>query len=157
MIMENTKETWLYEVAEIQLSYKSDVKSSLRPKISGSRDAYKVLLDTWDQTKIEFLEQFKVMLLNRANKVLGICEVSTGSSTGTVADPKLIFAAALKANACGVILAHTHPSGNLKASQADMDLTKKMKEGGKFLEIQVLDHIIVTGEGYYSFADEGLM
>lgn len=95
------------------------------------------------------------MLLNRANKVLGIFEVSSGSSAGTVADPKLIFAAAIKANACGIIMAHNHPSGNLSASQADIDLTKKVKEGGKLLEIQMLDHLIVTTETYYSFADEG--
>jgi len=142
-------------VAEIQLTYRSNVKPSLRPKISGSRDAYNVLLENWDISKIEFIEQFKAMLLNRANRVLGIFEVSSGSSTGTVADPKLIFAAAIKANACGIILAHNHPSGNLKASQADLDLTKKMKEGGKFLEIQVLDHLIMTTEGYFSFADDG--
>ena len=92
------------------------------------------------------------MLLNRANKVLGIFEVSSGGSTGTVADPKLVFAAAIKANACGIILAHNHPSGNLQPSQADIDLTKKMKEGGKLLEIQILDHVIITTEGYYSFA-----
>ena len=155
--MENTNEKRLYEVAEIHLSYKTDVKPSLRPKINGSKDAFNVLLETWDDSKIEFVEQFKVLLLNRANKVLGIFEVSSGSSTGTVADPKLIFAAAIKANACGIILAHNHPSGNLTASQADLDLTKKMKEGGKFLEIQVLDHVIITKEGYYSFADEGLI
>ncbi len=142
---------------QIQLIYKSDVKPSLRPKITGSRDAYNVLLESWDGSKIEFVEQFKVMLLNRANKVLGIFEVSTGCSTGTVADPKLIFAAAIKANACGIILAHNHPSGNVRPSQADIDLTKRMKEGGKLLEIQVLDHLIVTCEGYYSFTDEGLL
>lgn len=146
-----------HQVAEIQLSYKSTVKPSQRPRISGSRDAYNVLLENWDSTKVEFVEQFKVLLLNRANKVLGIFEVSTGCSTGTVADPKLIFAAAIKANACGIILAHNHPSGNLQPSQADIELTRKMKEGGKLLEIQVLDHVIVTTEGYYSFADEGLL
>lgn len=155
--MENTNEKRIYEVAEIQLTYRSDVKPSERPKISGSRDAYNVLLENWDKSKIEFIEQFKVMLLNRANKVLGIFEVSSGSSTGTVADPKLIFAAAIKANACGIILAHNHPSGNLNPSQSDIDLTKRMKEGGKFLEIQVLDHIVMTTEGYYSFADEGVI
>ena len=143
--------------AEIQLSYKSTVKPSLRPKISGSKDASQLLLENWDASKLEFVEQFKVLLLNRANKVLGIFEVSTGSSTGTVADPKLIFAAAIKANACGIILAHNHPSGNLQPSQADIDLTRRMKEGGKLLEIQVLDHVILTNEGYYSFADEGLL
>jgi DNA repair protein RadC len=146
-----------HQVAEIQLSYKSTVKPSQRPRIAGSRDAYNVLLENWDSSKIEFVEQFKVLLLNRANKVLGIFEVSTGCSTGTVADPKLIFAAAIKANACGIILAHNHPSGNLQPSQADIELTRRMKEGGKLLEIQVLDHVIVTSEGYYSFADEGLL
>lgn len=153
--MENTNEKRVHEVAEIQLTYRNNVKPSLRPKISGSRDAYNVLLENWDKSKIEFVEQFKAMLLNRANKVLGIFEVSTGSSTGTIADPKLIFAAAIKANACGIILAHNHPSGNLNPSQADVDLTRKMREGGKLLEIQLLDHLIVTSEGYYSFADEG--
>ena len=155
--METTNEKRLYEVAEIQLSYKSDVKPSQRPKITGSKDAYSILFENWDGSKIEFVEQFKVLLLNRANKVLGIFEVSNGSATGTVADPKLIFAAAIKANACGIILAHNHPSGNLQPSQADIDLTKRVKEGGKLLEIQVLDHVIVTTEGYYSFADEGLV
>jgi DNA repair protein RadC len=153
--MESTNQKQIYDVAEIQLTYRTDVKPSMRPKISGSRDAYNVLLANWDDSKIEFIEQFKAMLLNRANKVLGIFEVSSGSSTGTVADPKLIFAAALKANACGIILAHNHPSGNLNPSQADIDLTRKMKEGGKLLEIQLLDHLIMTLEGYYSFADEG--
>jgi len=155
--MENANGKRLYEVAEIQLIYKSDVKPSLRPKVNGSKDAYNVLLENWDDSKIEFVEQFKVLLLNRANKVLGVFEVSSGSSTGTVADPKLIFAAAIKANACGVILAHNHPSGNLQPSQADIDLTKKVKDGGKLLEIQVVDHLIITSEGYYSFANEGLV
>src|SRR5258706_14458688 len=88
------------QVAEIQLTYKTDMKPSLRPKITGSKDAYQILFENWDRSKIEFVEQFKVILLNRANKVLGIFEVSSGSATETVADPKLIFAAAIKANAC---------------------------------------------------------
>lgn len=155
--MESTNEKTLFEVAEIQLSYKSKVKASLRPKITGSKDAYEVLSKYWDQNKIEFVEQFKVLLLNRGNKVLGICEVSSGTSTGTVADPKSIFVAALKGNACAVILAHNHPSGNLNPSQADINLTKDMVAAGKFLHIPVLDHIIITSETYYSFADEGLL
>jgi DNA repair protein RadC len=107
--------------------------------------------------KVEFIEQFKIMLLNRANKVLGIVEITSGTSTATIVDPKLIFAAALKANACSIIAAHNHPSGNRIPSQADIHLTKKLIDGGKLLEIQILDHIIVTTEGYYSFADEGLV
>jgi DNA repair protein RadC len=155
--METTNENRLYQVAEIQLTYKSNVKPSARPKISTSRDAFDILKQYWDDSKIEFIEQFKVMLVNRTNKVLGIFEVSSGSSTGTVADPKLIFVAALKANASGIIVAHNHPSGNLAPSRSDIDLTHKIKEAGRFLEIQLLDHLIVTPEGYYSFADEGVL
>jgi DNA repair protein RadC len=74
-----------------------------------------------------------------------------------VADPKLVFAAAIIANACSIIVAHNHPSGNLQPSQADLELTRKMKEAGQLLEIQVMDHVIVTTEGYFSFAAEGLI
>ena len=154
--MESTNKNHL-NVAEIQLSYKSHVKPSERVKITCSRDAYNVLLQTWDDNRLEFVEQFKVILLNRANKVLGVFEVSTGSTTATVADPKIIFAAAIKANASGIIIAHNHPSGNLAPSQHDIDLTRKVKEGGKLLEVQLLDHVIMTTESYYSFADEGIM
>jgi len=146
-----------FEVAEIQLTYKTKVKPSQRPKITSSKEAYEILLDSWDEDKLEFVEQFKILVLNRANKVLGIYEVSTGGVSGTVADPKLVFAAAINANASAMILSHNHPSGQLKPSEADISLTKKLAEGGRLLEIPVLDHIIVTGEGYYSFADEGLM
>jgi DNA repair protein RadC len=155
--MEATNENKLYQVAEIQLTYKSNVKPSQRPRISGSKDAFTILKENWDQGKIEFVEQFKAMFMNRANKVLGILDVSTGGVTGTVADPRVIFAAAIKAGACGFIVAHNHPSGNLLASQSDIELTKRLKEGGKILEIQLLDHVIVTTEGYFSFADEGLI
>jgi DNA repair protein RadC len=157
MIMETTNGKSLFEVAEIQLSYKSKVKPSLRPKITSSRDCENVLRKYWDEDKIEFVEQFKVLLLNRAQKVIGLYEASSGTTTYTVADPRLIFVAAIKANACAVILSHNHPSGNLNPSQADIDLTKKMREAGKFLEVAVLDHIIISSESYYSFADEGLL
>lgn len=156
--MENTNHQILqHRVAEIQLVYRSNVKPSQRPKVSSSRDAYEVFFKNWDLDKIKFVEQFKVMLLNRANKVLGIYELSCGSVSGTVADPKLVFVAALKANASSIILAHNHPSGCLNPSQADINLTKKLKEGGKLLDIAVLDHVIVTNEGHYSFADEGIL
>jgi DNA repair protein RadC len=157
MIMESTNEKTLFEVAEIQLTYKSKVKASLRPKITSSRDAYQVLHKYWDEGKTDFVEQFKVLLLNRANKVIGLYEVSSGTTGNTVADPKSVFVAALKANACGVIISHNHPSGNLTPSEADRKLTKDLKDAGKFLHIPVLDHIIMTSESYYSFADEGLL
>lgn len=147
----------LYQVAEIELVYKSKVKASERPKIITSKDAYNILLQTWDENKMELQEQFKIILLNRGNKVVGIYELSTGGITGTVADPRLIFTAALKANAVALILAHNHPSANLKPSNADTMLTQKIREGGKLLDINVMDHLIICNEGYYSFADEGAL
>ncbi|GGG18898.1 MULTISPECIES: JAB domain-containing protein [Pontibacter] len=152
-----TKKSGLNRVAEIKLTYRSKVKPSERPQVTSSTDSAAVLRQSWDTGKIEFVEQFKVMLLNRANRVLGIYELSTGGVAGTVADPKLIFAAALKACASSIILCHNHPSGNTKPSAADLQLTKKMKQGGELLDIVVLDHIILTSETYYSMADEGLL
>lgn len=147
----------LTSVCEVELIYKSKVKASERLKISGSKDTYQIFREHWDENKIELQEQFKVLLLNRANKVLGIYEVSTGGISGTVADPKLIFAAALKACACSIIIAHNHPSSNLQPSKQDEQLTYKIKEGGKLLDITLLDHLIITGESYLSMADEGLL
>jgi DNA repair protein RadC len=144
-------------VAEVELVYKTKVKPSERPLVKTAKDCYEILRQTWDENKIEFVEQFKVVLLNRAQRVLGIYELSTGGVTGTVADPKLVFTAALKANACNIILSHNHPSGNLKPSRADEELTKKIATAGMYLDIKVIDHIIVTSEGYYSFANEGLL
>jgi DNA repair protein RadC len=149
--------TALATVAEVELIYKSKVRPSDRPLIISSKNCYDLLLQTWDENKIDFVEQFKVLLLNRCNRVLGILELSTGGITGTVADTRLIMTAALKANAVSIILSHNHPSGNLKPSRPDEELTRKIKEAGKFLDIQLLDHVIVTSEGYYSFADEGLL
>jgi DNA repair protein RadC len=144
-------------LSEIVLSYKSKVKASSRPKVSNSKDAYNLLIRQWDPSKVEFVEQFKILLLNRAHKAIGEYEVSTGGSTATIADPKLIFAAAIKSNASGIILAHNHPSGNLTPSDADIGLTKRIVDAGKLLEITVLDHLILTSESYYSFADDGLI
>ncbi len=147
----------LNQIAEVELIYKTKIKASERPQVKTSKDAADLLKQIWDENKIDFVEQFKVLFLNRANKVLGIFEVSTGGVTGTVADPKLVFVAALKANACSIIISHNHPSGNLKPSQADEQLTQKIKQAGQFLDIKLIDHIIVSSEGYYSFADEGLI
>ena len=96
-------EQTLFEVAEVQLIYKSKVKASLRPKITKSADAFEVLKKHWNPNTLEFVEEFKVMLLNRANRVLGIIEISTGGMSGTVADPKLVFAAALKSAASSIV------------------------------------------------------
>jgi DNA repair protein RadC len=146
-----------FQVAEVELVYRSKVKASERPKINCSKDAYEILMDSWDIDKLELLEQFKVVFLNTACKVIGIYQVSSGGVAGTVADPKLIFTAALKIHANTIVLAHNHPSGNLKPSQMDEKLTEKIRKAGDLLEIKVLDHLIITSEGYYSFADEGVV
>lgn len=149
------EQQWI--VSEVDLIYRSKIKPSERPKITCSKDIFLLLLNNWDKDKLEFVEQFKVLYLNRANKVIGIYEVSTGGLTGTVADPRLVFATALKLNATGLILAHNHPSGNLSASNADKNLTQKIVNAGLMLDILVFDHIILTSEAYFSFADEGYL
>ena len=125
-----------------------------KPTIASSQAAYDLLQGELSDAAHE---QFWVILLNRANRVIKKCMVSQGGVSGTVADPKIIFKAALDELACSVILAHNHPSGNREPSMADRDLTQRLKAAGKLLDIQVLDHIIVAGRKYFSFADEGLM
>ena len=96
--------------------------------------------------------------MNRSNSVLGILEISKGGISGTVTDTRIIFAAAIKGNASGIICAHNHPSGNLNPSESDSKITQKIKEAGNLMDIQLLDHIILTMDGeYYSFADNGLL
>lgn len=153
---EKLKPEW-YHVAELELVYRTKVKPSQRPTITTSADIYELLQKIWNRDKIEMVEEFKVLLLNRANKVLGVLDTSSGGITGTVADPRIILAAAVKANAVGIVLAHNHPSGSLKPSRADEELTRKIKQAAWFLDMAVLDHIIITSESYYSFADEGLL
>jgi DNA repair protein RadC len=142
-------------VAALELGRRrKELTADDKPKITGSRDVFEVLkADLLDIAH----EEFWILLLNRANRVIRKSQVSQGGVAGTVADPKIIFKLALDELASGIILAHNHPSGNLTASQADLDLTKKLKEAGKLLDIQVLDHVIVAGQKYFSFADEGMM
>ncbi|UUW08660.1 JAB domain-containing protein [Flavobacterium plurextorum] len=152
--IENTS---LQKVSEIELIYKTKVKSTDRPHIGSSKDAYSIILTSWDPGKIEFFEQFKVLLLNQSNRVLGIYEVSSGGISGTAVDIRLLFSAALKAAAVGIIITHNHPSGKTVPSEADKTTTRKIREAGKILDITLLDHLIVTPESYYSFADEGAL
>lgn len=116
-----------------------------------------MVLQCWNSDTIEFFEQFKILLLNQSNKVLGIYEVSSGGISGTVVDLRMIFAAALKANAVSLIMVHNHPSGQTRPSEADKQITRKVKEAGSILDIKLLDHLIITPESYYSFADEGAL
>lgn len=149
----------LNNVSEIDIVYKKKVscKVSERPQMTSSREGYEILLHYWDKDKIELLEEFKVLFLSTANRVLQILSLSQGGITGTVADPRLILAGSLKVAACSIVLAHNHPSGSLKPSRADEELTQKIKCAAAYHDIKVLDHIIVSNDSYYSFADEGLL
>ena len=102
-------------------------------------------------------EEFYVILLNRGNKVISVEQISSGGISGTVVDGKVIYRKALLKESSAMVLVHNHPSGNLKPSQADLNLTKKLKDFGEMVGFQVLDHLIISDNGYLSFADEGLI
>lgn len=149
--MGNAKAITLMAALELGRRRRETTPATL-PKITCSEDAAAIL-----QPLIGDLdhEEFWVLFLNRANLLVGREQISKGGMSGTVADPRIIFQSALHHKSTGIILCHNHPSGNLKPSDADIRLTKNLSEGGKVLEIQVLDHLIVAAGGYYSFADEG--
>lgn len=142
-------------VAAMELGRRrSDKDQDEKPRITCSKDVFELLRPVLMDISHE---EFWVLLLNRANRVIKTLQISQGGVSGTVADPRIIFKSALEELASGIILAHNHPSGNLVASQADRELTRKLKEGARLLDVQVLDHVILAGQKYYSFADEGLL
>ena len=148
----------LTTITFVKIKYQNKVKPSDRPSINNSTDAYNIFIDNWDWETITHIETMKLMLLNRANKVLGIADLSTGGTNGCIIDLKLVFQYAILANASFIILAHNHPSGSLKPSEADISITRKVKEACKFLDITLLDHLIISpDERYYSLADEGCL
>lgn len=129
-------------------------EASEKQKITASRDAYEIMAEELGDLNHE---EFWIVLLNRANKVLRKFLISEGGFAGTVADPKKIFSIALENHASAMVLFHNHPSGNLQPSSADKQLTRKLAEAGSFLDLPVLDHIIFGEENYFSFADKGLL
>lgn len=143
-------------LSEITINYKTNLKLSELPKIVTSSEAVKHFREVWSD-KLQHVEETYLLLLNRANKGLGYSKISFGGISGTVVDTKIVFQTALKANASSIILCHNHPSGNLKPSEADQKITKIIKEAGRIMEIPLLDHLIITDEGFYSFADEGML
>lgn len=145
-------------VDEVKLRYKTKTKASDRIKINNSRKAYDTLLLHWDTETIELQEEFKILLLNRSHAVLGIADISVGGITGTVIDIRKILQLALKSNCTSIILAHNHPSGNTQPSEADINVTKRIKNAGAIMDINILDHIVVCKDNsFYSFADEGII
>lgn len=142
------------QVAEISISYTPALPASERPRVCTSQTAESIFRSIW-QLPIDHRESFYALFLDRGNKALGYFLVSVGGISGTVIDPRLIYQAALKANASAIIVAHNHPSGNPEPSDADILITRKLKEAGRLLEIQLLDQLILLPEGYCSMADEG--
>lgn len=124
------------------------------PKINGSKAVFDIMQPLIGEITTE---EFWIVYLNNANKVLLKCKLSSGGLTGTVVDVRLVFKKAVEINSTAIILCHNHPSGNTKPSDSDLQLTKKMKLGGETLDIKVLDHLIITEKAYFSFADEGLI
>ena len=152
---ENGRAVNLWQVTEMELSYHNKQLPKDRPIINSSKAAYEVLGNLWDINKIELLEHFKILLLNRHYRCLGISNIATGGTAACVVDPRIIFATALKANATNIILAHNHPSGNLTPSEEDKKMTDQLIEGGKYLQINIRDHLILSSTEYLSMADEG--
>ena len=142
--------------SEIGITYHNSIPTSEMQKITQSSAAYDLLRSIWND-QIELYESFYVLYMNRANNVLGYRCISQGGISGTVVDPKAVFQAALLANASSLIMAHNHPSGNMQPSEADNKLTKKLIAAGKVLDIDVLDHLILDTNNFYSYADQGQM
>jgi DNA repair protein RadC len=133
---------------------KKDSTTTNITTITSAQDAYDILSSHFLDLQHE---EFWVLLLNRANQVIKKVLISSGGVTGTVVDPKIIFKLALEHLACGIILAHNHPSGNLKASDEDIKITSKIKLVCNSLDIQLLDHLIITNNGFLSFSDKGMI
>ncbi len=146
------------KVSEIKVSYSEKIPVKLRYKVNSSQVAAEVLFRNWDEETIQLNETFKVVLLSNGNRIKGIYEVSKGGITGTLVDLRILFAVILKSLSVAIILAHNHPSGTLKASEADKSLTAKIKKAAELFDITVLDHLIIVPNGdYYSFADNHII
>ena len=144
-----------FNVAEVALSYRNSVPYDQRTKITGAKDAYRILRKLHDDSTIDYTETFKVLYLNQANHVLGYKIVSEGGLTSTYSDIRTIMQGALLTNAVSMIIAHNHPSGNVTPSEKDIQITSQINKAAKLLDLQLLDHIIYTRETYFSFADDG--
>ena len=143
-------------ISNLELKAKKTPSNFEKVKIVSSKDAFNVIKQFYFDD-IDIFESFFILCLNRNNQTIAYAKISQGGVNGTVVDIKLIAKYAIDCLASGVILAHNHPSGNLKASNEDLAITKKVKEGLKILDISVLDHLILTSQGYLSFGDEGIL
>lgn len=138
---------------EIQVSYSTP--QTAKPQIKSSLQVYEMVKKHWNPNHLELHEEFKVIFLNQGNRVLGIYDLAKGGISQCTVDVRLIFSIALKVNSSGIMLVHNHPSGNLTPSAPDTAITKNIREIGVLMNIKLLDHLIITKENYYSFADHG--
>jgi DNA repair protein RadC len=139
-----------YHFEEVQLIYRNKTKAADRPKISCARDAYNILHRHWDRGLISLVEECKLMLLDNQLRVMSIASISQGGLTEAVVDPRIIFAIALKRRSNRLILAHNHPSGALKPSEADISLTRRLTSLGEMMRITLEDHLIISEDGFFS-------
>ena len=155
---EHTQQTLLSAgVPYCKIKYSVEPDMEALPLVTSAELAYQFLMEVWDHDNISYKEEFAVIMLNQAKKVLGWAKISSGGSTATIVDPSMIFQLALLAHADSIILVHNHPSGTLQPSTADKNLTKRIRDAGKLLGIQVLDHLIITPTAFTSFANKGLL
>lgn len=157
--MKNLKLTEVTAVGEVIVGYKRNEKFKLsdQPKVTDSRVAADYLRSVFVPEVVEHHEEMMLLLLNRQNRIMGWAKLSSGGVAGTVCDAKVIFQVALNANASGIVLCHNHPSGNTTPSEEDKRITTQIGVGAKYLEIKLIDHIILTADNYLSFADEGFI
>lgn len=153
--METTKQRVLLDkqIAEISLNYSSIIPHRNRLSVSNSQLAYYAFREVWDENTIELYESIKVMLLNSGCQVLGIVTIAQGNIDSLLLDFRLIFGAALKAASTAIILAHNHPSGNLRFSKSDKRITQELIDAGKLLDIPLYDHLVISKDGYISYHD----
>lgn len=148
-----------YNIPEIKISVSFDkvLKKSELIKITSANEAYQIFKRVFNADTFDWCEEVVMLCVNNSSKVVGFYKVSSGGMTGTVIDVRMIFTTALQCLATGIIIAHNHPSGTLQPSEADINITKKLKEAGQFLDIKVMDHLIITDENFFSFANEGIL
>ena len=144
-----------FKVAEIKLKYRNKTPYEERKQIVSSDSAYPLFLQSYPDDMLDYREAFKVLYLDQANHVLGISTISEGGLSSASVDIRIIFQGALLTNAVGMILCHNHPSGRTVPSNEDFNITDSIVKAGKLLNIRVLDHLVISRENYYSFANEG--
>ena len=141
------------KLSEIKVSYRSNKSTTI--SLNNSKSIFRMVLEHWNKDTIELQEEMKVVLLNRSNHLLGIYELSKGGIAGTIIDVKLLLGVALKCAASNIIMVHNHPSGNLRPSKADIAITDKVKTATRQVDLLLFDHLIISKDWYYSFADDG--